>query len=1643
MKRPRFDPQSSHNDRNLHGSRDIQIGGASVQHQDESQHLPTSPQENPNSQYPYEDRELRQRIAQQWHQASVSPVHENDRWASSTARWDSQAAYVPSPEPRHAVVASQPGQSVSATDVSSSRPTNSTPESQQTSNTSYRESDTQLEHSKPGPESNDSFYWHSGKSSSDSEEAESNETTTATPGGSRSAAHNSVGYEIRGLPTRSTSLSDAAAVSYGASALGFGGPSDWEYFGDYEAEEVDDEDLYTHRPPAELPADYARSEEAAPRQHIDIAGAASGIQDRPCVLERPATRQLKEIDSEEGFQPQTAEDGSILASKWSPSTTTPTTPRTNPSRPLTTTEPMPPEDQRPDLDEVIRAWSDAPYVGRSSEGSTSHRNTTIENERRENVAAASLASTPGEHFLGANASAWETPSVPKLPDTIDRDRPLQTPLVSHGPAPPGLDEGHPNNREPEQSHRKSIHEDTTYVPIAETHPSSAKSDSRLPNHPSTTADSICLTQEMTELSVMVSSRQPSDSLSVKTGSTSNSHNDRNGSTSVKHVQPALDRSITSSDGPRGEKESTDSPLSEFARKRQMFESPSGRQASPPILPRKLPKEKKSQVGFVATSMSGPGSAIATSLVVPAVSHSSLQDPHQRSIGVGQSDGINRAGSLKDSQKIRDELSSETLPHITHDVSHNVSESSATVSNQEASPLDSKWPSLSPSRQGSREQMQEEAAATVAEVPLQKNAKISSLKASPDNSRRGSETFSIRNVPDDSQEKPVSEQSERASFSGEDLSHASVPLPNFGVATEISEQTLGQQRKLQPQSSQILVLEDLEEKHERETSTGKILQPASEFRPLDDTSITKAKDDLAQSESLPPASRVQTSNHDRLSSYDHDNDPYADLDPWGRASLNRFAAMLREEARVESHKEKLNIFEVFTTRESRLRVVLYGTDDELILPPKPNFEAPAEPRRAPVQSHHTGKLVKGSISLTNSMKLQPSAKALPPLPPNSESVITPPTSRLAALVTSNIADQASLVNGKGLEGSSPKSVAILPEDCPQYSPGGRPIVSRPARNSRLLEGIQAETSTTPDSDAKAQNEQGVTSTNPLSADTLMSHGPETGIQDRNLARANLRSNDGRSEVKNYLTNRRSVYRPFATQTMESLENAISFGREPGFNIGEPPVPIVIAPTSQYNLAAREKDSMMGAVTSTTTRPMEEASKEQSDLRRFVDADFDPLVMILPEVAAVSDTAQLADLRSVMEAIPEDFSFIHASVVAWDAKVKELRAENERQRHTRQAESEQRIDSLFDDHEIGYGDIAELESEFKRSEAARKAEEDRVEYQTFVEDVFNLVWTRLHYELDQLVPHYDHYGKLMNTTLAGKEMFEASPDGLALAPTMNTFLGLHQKLEIRHQKAFEAVLERDRRLKKTEISPWYTLSNIPKVKQLEKQFEDAEKKAIIEYCQERDERANKLMDVLDHNTLRGVGANQDYMEAIMKAVRRIASGRAFISVPGSDVPSGGIELVQKAKDITTLLATSSEQIVQTFHVADMLLNSADYEVSVAKAKVAKADVATLINLKEERTKEDQKLMRDLEHRLALIREDSRRTNDEIIKLMLFLGVQNGRAMGAQPAPAVIDVVATRPQATLGTQTSEHEARIQRALEEAKRRNRATPGEFLDHI
>ena len=1528
---------------------------------------------------------------------------------------------MPSPEQQQATLAPRDG-SITTTDGSSNRAGLSTPESQQTSNTSSHESVNQPDESRQRQTGDETFYWHSGRSSSDAEEEYSQgDSTTATPGQSSAGKGSSIATRASTIrqeplthPVRSSSKATTPnVVPYGASALGFGGPSDWEYFGDYEAEEVDDEELYARsKRPTELPVDSTITDDLASVEQEDEEPTFE-IDPPPVPDRSPARENSPVFSSREDALERPKDDTTDYTSTQLRMSSVQSPTRLNNSwnqddRPISYY-------QRPDLDDVIRAWSEAPYIGVDrSKDAPSHANGEDDEIEVDRVPEASLASTPQDKFLGIDLILKDAPEMPKLPDSVDQPSP-SFPSPSFG-----------QQKFDKISSSENLNNDPSIKPALE----SKKRFSR-PLEPVIEHESVSV-----------------ETKAVETNAASGYVSKRVSISRFPEKKPveSLSKAESKGDSPGG--------LAEESNEEQRINVRTA------IADMASPAPKRKELPPKAAALAHPSKESLAPTSVEARNESSqtsqvIQSKPSSSEGDGQAQETKRQERPETMAEI-----SRSQPQSLHNgINEQLNRTTQTM--QTERPLDI--------RKNSKE-----------------DVSISSSRLPPDNlsadvSRRDSkENFqdATSTLSSDPPSREDLEQPPKAVLITEE-SPTTVSQDNLITSSEREETT--ENNKNDP------LAEVTDKAVSRPPAPIKVAAVDSDHNPSQPDTSKSTKSIERPSKASAPTS-PKSPHSPKVTKV---VDPYADLDPWGRASLNRFAAMLREEARAESNRDKLNIFNVFTSRESRLRVVLYGTDDELILPvksteadeiePEPYLPATTdkklEDRKVDQRRSEKQPLVEQINAAQTSAEQQsdnltpdeqkaiekklatqiaaedkstvdqrPSApqdqnkksfvqqaierannagtlKALPALPPNRDSVVGLPPGKLTPLITND--SVKSKQQGTTTSGHDPKAKVDSPSDEVEYSPGGRPLIPKLPQKSPHTQEIAM-----------------LKGTNRISR---MIDGnsiePENGAIPEARPRPRPKTKDGESEVNNYLTNRRSVYRPFATQTLETMESGSNFGRQSDIKIDSTPIPLLRAPSSKFNATkqATEKIESLPEVVPDDL-PKVPTSPEQSDKRRFVQADFDPLLMVLPEgEAKVCESNRLQDLKEIMEAIPEDFSFIHASVVAWDAKTRVQREANDKLRHERQAESEKRIDSLFDDHEIGYGDISELEDEFKRSEAARKADEDRSEYQTFVADVFDLVWTRLHYELDQLVPHYERYSVIMDETLAGKDVFDDVADGLALAPTMTQFLAFHQKIEIRHQKAFEAVLERDRRLKKTEISPWYTLNNIPKVKQLEKQFEDAEKRAIIEYCEQRDGRANQLMDVLDQNTLRGVGANQDYMEAIMKAVRRIASGRAYASVPGSDGAAAGLEEVQKAQTVTALLATSSEQIVQTFHVADMLLNSADYEVSVAKAKVARVDMATLAKLKEERAKEDQKLMRDLEHRLALIREDSRRTNDEIIKLMLFLGVHHGRAAEAGPRALGVHMRGGSLEATAALDMQagpvndpEHQERMRKALDEAKKRN-----------
>ena len=756
-------------------------------------------------------------------------------------------------------------------------------------------------------------------------------------------------------------------------------------------------------------------------------------------------------------------------------------------------------------------------------------------------------------------------------------------------------------------------------------------------------------------------------------------------------------------------------------------------------------------------------------------------------------------------------------------------------------------------------------------------------------------------------------------------------------------------------------------------------------------------------------------------------PYEGLEAWAKASLNRYVKMLREEAKAGNDEDKYMTFVNFVQKELRTRAVFYDMDDESDPSDRPAM-------RTPSRNEHPEKDKPAPLSATPQSAGIRTSKALPALPTEARNspTLSPPLQDNAAIIKrkdiplpreglNTSSDHSVTPPAIGLSSSRGKADVSTwtADNQPQNNVAESGSANEQSHESSGLRGVPSLNAlrrtldivatrkvslTSKDSQkiAQASGQPDRASFSPdqvpaqegavIDGEAGDSAKSEAGSGDAQLKVFNF--NEGKPYEGDKAANRQSIYQPFSAMLRQSSIRSGSSGARGSQNM-----------TSTASFA--------GSDGKLTPHQSHHPKKAKAGHYRFT--VLEPLMAVVPQGPVLrQEPEQLVRVRQGVEAIPDDFSFIHKTVLAWDAEAKKARERFERERHARHSQNEQRIDELFNEQEIGYSDIPRREDDFKRSEAAKKAEEDREEVDTFVASVFDVVWARINYEMDQLTPLYEECTGLVAAASAGRDMFEEdTTTAVPIAPAMEALLNLYQKLTVRHQKAFEAVLERDRRLKKVEVAPWYAVGAVDKVKRIEKRFEDAEKLAILEFCRQRDERANLLMDVLDQNTLRGVGANQDYMESVMQAVRRICDALATGAVGDGDlVPA---DEVLKAKTITTALARSSEQIVQTFHVADMLLNAADYEVSVANAKLNAADAAAFRRLRDAKAKEDSKLALDLEHRMGMIRSDSGRTHDEITKLLMLIEERQGAALSAKGTPAVPNMDDRYRDALDGAQSS----------------------------
>lgn len=731
------------------------------------------------------------------------------------------------------------------------------------------------------------------------------------------------------------------------------------------------------------------------------------------------------------------------------------------------------------------------------------------------------------------------------------------------------------------------------------------------------------------------------------------------------------------------------------------------------------------------------------------------------------------------------------------------------------------------------------------------------------------------------------------------------------------------------------------------------------------------------------------------------DPYADLDPWYKSSLTRYVTMLRKEMETESEEEKFKIFTAFTSKEIKLREILYNIEPV-------SEETPAKPKLE--------KLKTDQLDSSDRDDLQFS--------PGGRPIFESPTYPLSGSRSATNGLHRSASHPARRRESGQGSVGIPASE----NPGSLSVESpsQPLRSTSVPPGA---------SSALSPKE----APRPAYTPFRYTEGPQRGSEPLRLERP--------------------AYQAYSALRLASAESGRVMAHAPPES-----TPRISTPSAR----GEHDETFLGLIRAKSVaykaHPFLNVARPGTadPLKKGIaSAIFEELRTIVPSTSPkTTENPDVQAMRKRIDSFPDDFAFISKAIEAWDRGASLREAALNKQRHERQEESEHQIDAMFNDKEIGYSDINVLENEFKQTEAQKQLNEERKEFEKFVEIVFSRIDERLQSEIVELQGQYEVTLGHLNSEAAAAQAGTGSKSAnrFKLSHAMRNTVDIFQKLELRHRKRVETVLERERRRKKAERRFFAFLGDSTALKDMDRDFENREKRLLLDAAQHKDARANKLMDSFDEASMRGIGENQLLLDDIALKIEKVDE-ELIKNMAG--VAPGAHRTLNATLEFVKFLGVDSESILQAFGTADRILNDADYEVSVCEAKVANSNADIFRRLEEEKKKEDKKIDDDLASRIASLQEayqDILSDIQNVLDMMAKAGIKpSGGPAGwsSSPPPPVPALPSTLPEPISGptpapplastptpappavsppSQETEQQERLRKALEDAKRRNAA---------
>ncbi|KAL5121933.1 hypothetical protein ACEQ8H_000149 [Pleosporales sp. CAS-2024a] len=708
----------------------------------------------------------------------------------------------------------------------------------------------------------------------------------------------------------------------------------------------------------------------------------------------------------------------------------------------------------------------------------------------------------------------------------------------------------------------------------------------------------------------------------------------------------------------------------------------------------------------------------------------------------------------------------------------------------------------------------------------------------------------------------------------------------------------------------------------------------------------------------------------------------DLDPWYASSLERYIAMLRSEAGEPELENKIKIFRAFIKAESSVRGIEF-------------FEAPPS---IPTHASTVGqvpetKALTGSNRDNMNVQVPKSTKDdsdegeySPGGRPCLAREATIPATIIAPLLQASNASKPALTRDDLNVQISPRHQFPDEEDC-EFSPGGRPVIQRK--------------STVPSSgDTPA--------TQPCNSSTLSMTilTPTSSIDD----------DSSRTPVQAQLEDlSQSVYKAYVPPALPSSDSWNTGHRPSLSNVaGSTPFvsasstsfdlrPVVRTCTGQQNnevfLESPQKDTSTGASRPTssdscTSGPAPLPLSSNRSASTTPPPKKNPIEtlreLLLPTQLGLDSPNRLIEsYRTKLTHINQDPISVEDLTKKWDTAATAIRKKNEAARRKREEEQEGSNDDAFNNEEISYADLNMIEQEFKQKENDLKAQEDRAEYASYVEAVFDPVYDALQSSIKSLMDLKVEVEEIIVQSSRVDNMPSSEPGALSTVVGLQLLQEIHNAVLSQQDKVVAAVAERDKRYKKTEIQPLYARGDMSRMKAVAKHFETTEKTAHVRALRDRATRMGKVVDVVQDIVVSKVGIQQGQTEEIVAALRALDHDG---TCDDADV------LLDRASKTLTALKTNSKCLLQMLHHVDLRHHAAVLDAEIAQARLEgnKHGDDQVAKLEAEKNQAQDKMDAELQTRIRVMEQHV----DEAEALVASKRSQRGEARDCAVFLLVID-------------------------------------------